>query len=287
MNLPASIILPPSKAPLWRWRSGYFILFVLLFTVSQSYAEPVIAKQAANVLRENSVEIGADYNYLYKQSSNLGINYLDYSHLGILYVKYGATDEVEVEINGKYLYRYDDIYTAKSWGLGPISIGGKFCFFRSLEFSIAYGFGMDLPFGDSKYLLVEGFNIYPYFAWDLNAGSFLVRVNLGFNMRGDYIDPYYRKIKKGDMFFGNLAIEVPIDRLRLLEELTVNAVGTMKINGLDEGNTAGWTADIFSGFRWNIDCAKFKAGIIFTASTGGFVEYNWKIIAGIGFLLNL
>jgi hypothetical protein len=283
----------------------FFLLSLCAVCVSSVLAEPLLLEQATNVLPQKGLELGLSdilYQYDTTDIENAGgttvLTITQSSVLVPLYLRYAFSNKIEGILDLPYLSQTLKSETTGSStsttesGLSDPVLGVKINL-KDEEGSIKLGVAalVKAPFGDAKFR--QGFNIQPLLLASKELGSSVLNANLSYNMTGEYEDDdtAKTKINPGDVLQLGLGLEHPLyascSCLTGIAEFIYQSLGESTVASVAQSGSSGARMDLALGVRFNKGSLKAKLGFALSLGEEKYRQYDYKIIAGISYLLNI
>lgn len=272
-----------------------------------SYAEPLLLEKAGNVLSPGTLEAGIG-NFAYQTDTTEFINeagtvVLTHHNAAVtvpFYARFAFTDSIEtyVSIPHSYLFAKTEPAGAEATsitdaGLADPSLAGKYSFQYS-GWDISGAAEVSIPAGKASSEFNSGFrqglNITPLFAAGRKFGAIGLNTNLSYRVSGEYEDEAKVKTDTGNELLVGAGIEVPCrnnEKLLWLGEVLYKNVTEHKLAGIIQQDTEGEHINLIVGARYNKGSIKAKLGIDFAVGEEKHRDYDYRIVAGLTYLINL
>jgi len=276
---------------------------VLVVAATLLNAEPLVLRQATNVLDKSTLELGIG-NFTYQSDETKFLNSsgaetsATYTKTGTLipvFARYGFTRTVE----GTLLIPYRSSVikneqsgtslTAADSGLGDVDAGIKVNVLDS-EWKAGVGGNISLPVGDKKFR--EGFAIAPLVAVSRSYKEITFNANLSYAISGEYEaeDAEKTKTDPADILTFGIGAEYPVKAYKGLnaigEFIYQNLTETVKA-GVSQSGTAGSRMDLALGARYNAGSLKTTVGLLCALGDEKYRDYDYKLLFGLTYLLKV
>jgi len=278
----------------------------VLLTAGSQYlmAEPLTLEQAGNVLKPNTLEVGLnDISYMsddVKLTNSAGTvvaTLTDTNFVIPAFARYDFTPNIEAAISIPYssVSFKSDITggastTSSDSGLVDPKISGKYsCMYNG--WNVAGQLGLSIPMGSKSTVVPgafrEGFNIQPLLAATKDVGPVVLDINLSYNMTGEFTDETSVKQDPGDVLSLGVGAEKLYKDINWCAEFVFNNLSSSSINSTSVSGSSGSQMDLVLGGRYNKDNIKTKLGIDLSLGDEQFRAYDYRIVAGITWLVNI
>jgi hypothetical protein len=269
-------------------------------------AEPLVLEQAGNVLKQGTLEAGlADISYqtdetkITDSAGDVAYTITRTVFNVPLYARYAFTPSIEAFLNIPYssVSQKTELTGSSSSesdaGLADPTVAGKYSFaFKSWDLAAAAFF--TLPAGkdstDMPSSFKRGLAIKPLLAARKGFGDLTFNANLSYTLNSEYTDENDVKQKYGDVLNLGAGVEYPVKNisgLLLIGEAFYNSLGEAKSAGEAQSGTSGSQYDIVIGGRYNTGNWKTKLGLDLSLGEEKYRAYDYRIIAGVSYLVSL
>jgi len=276
-------------------------LSILFAMLAPALAEPLTLDQAKNVLKPGVLEIGlgdADYQANVTEFND-GSKLTDVATIFSLYARYSLSEVVEGSIKVPYLSlsskseNSTGSATTSDSGLADPSVAFQYLI-CDCGWESAVRLGISVPMGKQSDKFTQnfrnGFNMKPEFIMSKDFEKYMVNLNLSYDLTGEYEDASAAKTKQnpGDIISLGAGVEYPRwKNTSLTGELVYNSILEASSAGTAVSGTAGSQMDVIVGVRYNKDSLRTKLGLDLSFGDEKFRDYDYKVIAGVTYLLNI
>jgi hypothetical protein len=269
-------------------------------------AEPLVLEQAGNVLKPKTLEVGssdisyqADETKLTDDAGTVVTTVKRTSFVIPVTARYAFTSKIE----GLLMLPYNMVGSKSEpaggsstsdseAGLGDPTLLGK-CSFAYKGWDLAAAAAFAIPMGkeseDFPDNFRQGFNVKPLVAARKGFGKVVMNGNLSYNMAGEYTDANDVKRKPGDVLSLGLGGEFvcPKTGINWIGEFIYGSLSDSAIDGVTQSGSSGSRMDLVLGGRYNTGNWKTKLGLDLSLGEEKYREYDYKIIAGVTYLIKI
>ena len=281
----------------------FLALTAVLLSGAASFisAEPLVLEKAGSTIGANVIELGlTDINYrhdytIFVDDAGNELSKLTSSSLSApLFCSYGVTDRIEAFLQMPYVSAATKSEAGGSSStdskayLADQVIGGKISLLDG-DYKFGAGLSLALPFGEKKYR--AGYDITPLMALSRDLGAAVVNANLSYDLTAEYTDDSSQvKLNPGDVLSLGIGAEFAckkIESVSLLAEFLYSSIGQSSIAGTAQSGSSGSRMELDLGARYNRGSLKTKFGFGLSLGEEKFRSYDYRIIAGLTYLVNI
>ncbi len=269
-------------------------------------AAPLVLEQAGNVLKEGVLETGfTDISYQSDEtkitnSAGATVYTLTRTAFSVpVFARYAFTPALEtsIEIPCSSVSSKSESAgastSASDSGIADLAFAGKYSFAFN-GWDLAAGAAFSVPTGKESTKVPSsfkrGFNIKPLVAARKEMGCIFINANLSYAMNGEYTDENKVKQKFGDVLSLGAGAEYPVTSiagLTLIGEAVFNSLAESKIAGAAQSGTSGSQYGLILGGSYAKGDLKTKLGFDLSLGEEKYRSYDYRIIAGATYLINL
>lgn len=282
-----------------------------LFIAGPLLAQPILLEQASNVVPAKTLEIGIDnleYSSDVTEFEDTDETLTRTSLIIPLIARYAYSNSVEATLTIPYTsLSYKDETGGASTSvsdaqLSDLSIAVKKSVVSG-AWNLAAGLALSLPTGsqsdDFPLEFKKGLNVTPVlaaskgFTCPVTGLAMTFDANLSYALTGEYDDKADVKRDPADVLTAGLGLEHALPGALFEKDLTLGAEFFYK-NLSDQKNdgvttpTAGSQLDLVLGGRWAASKdIKTKLGVAFSFGEEKYREFDWKLLLGVTYLMNI
>jgi len=283
------------------------LLCVAVFVAQTGFlfAEPLVLEQADNVLAPKTAEVGlADIAYQYDQAKitdNSGntVNTLTNTAIIVpLFARYAVNPKLECKVSIPYTSLNNKSeptggasITATDAGLSDQTIGAKYKLYDNI-WKISGAADINVPLGQKSSTITSGFrnglNIKPAVLVSREWKKLRWNFNLAYDYKSEYSDENSVKQKLGDELSAGIGAEydyAKVKGLTVIAEFIYDSLQSATSAGSTVSGSSGSRMDGVIGARFNKGNIKTKLGLDISLGDEKYRLYDYKIIAGITYLV--
>jgi hypothetical protein len=204
---------------------------------------------------------------------------------GLLTLPYNSVDS-KTEITGGTAVDTSDS------GLADPTLAGKYSFVYK-GWDLAGVAAFTIPMGKESTKLPssfkQGFNIKPFLAARKAFGKITMNANLSYNITGEYTDESKIKQNPGDVLGAGIGAEFlcPKTRINWCGEFIYNSLSESSIEGATQSGSSGSQIGLVLGGRYDFGNWKTKLGVDVQLGDEKYRAYDYRVIAGITYLVKI
>ncbi|MBN1823610.1 MAG: transporter [Endomicrobiales bacterium] len=161
------------------------------------------------------------------------------------------------------------------------------------EIKIAVGTGLTVPIGKTSdkfpVSFKKGVDLKPTFVLSRPVNNGMMHVNISYRMTGEFEDGTSQKTKHdpGDIVSIGAGYEYPYGALDLIGELYFKSFSESKIAGTAQSGSSGTQSEMAVGCNYYSGDIKMKFGLVLSLGEEKYRVFDYKILAGITYLVQI
>jgi hypothetical protein len=280
---------------------------VAAVSVAAAVAEPLVLEQASQVVSKGFLEVGlAEITYQSdetKITNDAGtvLNTITRTALDApVFARYGITPNIEASLSLPYRSLSSKNEAAggtsvseSDAGLADPTIAGKYSFTYK-GWNLAAATAITIAAGKESTKLPAEFKrslaIKPLFAAQKQVGCMLLNSNIAYAINAEFTDENSVKQQYGNVLSLGIGTEYALKKyegVTVIGEILYNSLGESKSAGVAQDGTAGSQYGIALGGRYDKGDWKTKLGLDLSLGEEKYRAYDYRIIAGVTYLISL
>ena len=268
-------------------------------------AEPLVLEQAGLVLSPKTAEVGLseiDYNYDKAEITNTaGTVVATLTNTALIvpaFARYAVNSKLECKAAVPYSslsYKTEPTggtsTTTNDAGMADPTIGAKYLIFDGMC-KISAAADINVPLGQKSTKIssafLNGWNIKPAVFASKEWKKTRWNLNLSYNYKGEYTDENSVKQRPGNELAAGIGAEydwTKVKGLTLIAEYIYDSLGSASSAGSTVSGSSGARMDGIIGARWNKGNIKTKLGLDLSLGDETYRVYDYRILAGITYLI--
>jgi len=273
------------------------VAVLLVASAGVLYSEPLLLQQADNVLQPKTLELGLSdilYQYDLTDITNAaGVTVLENKVTATIvpvYARYGITPKLEATLQLPYETLNTDsggATTSKS-ALADSIIGVKYVLGDDGDLKKGLACVFSVPTGDSAFR--RGFDIQPVFSLRRIIPHGAINFNLAYDITAEYSDVNSVKQNPGDVLSAGVGLERSADfseNFTWITEFVYRSLSEASSAGITTANSSGSQMDWDLGARYDTGDWRTKLGFALALGDETYRTYDYKVIAGVTYLIKL
>jgi hypothetical protein len=270
-------------------------------------AEPLVLEQAGNVLKPKKLEIGlADIAYqtdetkITDTAGTVVMKLTNSATVTPLYARYAFTPAIEgllklpySSVSSKTEITGGAATSASDSGLADPTLSGKYSF-AAKGWDLAAAAAITIPMGKESTTLPssfkQGMNIKPLLAARKEFGKVTMNANLSYKMTGEYTDENKIKQNPCEIISVGVGAEYPcrmVSGITCIGEFVYNSFSDAAVAGVTQAGSSGSQMDLLLGGRYDKGNIKTKLGLDLSLGDEKYRAYDYKIVAGVTYLVKI